>query len=204
MGLKPVERAADPRYPSRHKVFAAIGSWARRAAGVAVAAGALAFGGCYGATPFADRDLDDPPGDDPTVPRYLVDDMPGPYDEVMVMEGGVMASPSFECRAEQPEPPAYIDSWGFWEGGLCDDQTGWAFHEVYEEGLFELTITWGAEFVSLALLDPDGNEVALVDGDAPTVEVRLGAGLHVLAATTIDPEAYPHEWFGVSLNRISD
>jgi hypothetical protein len=203
MRLQPIRRAAEPSYPSRHQVFSAMGGWMRRAAGALSVSSALLLGACYGATPLGPDPGRGPVDPDPVDPRVIVEPPPGPFQPPVVL-GGEAMPPSFSCAAERPEPPEWIDSWGYFEGSLCGEESAWAFYEVTEEGLYRLSLLGPIEWASVVLLGPDDAEVALVDQDAATAEVRLAPGLFVLAATATDPVSHPSEWISVSLERIDD
>lgn len=196
MRLQPLTDAAQPTYPSRHRVFAAIGAWARRVGGATLAAGALLCGACYGMTPL------DPGGGDPSVPETISAAPPGPFQPYVGMGGEVMA-PSFQCSATRPYPRDTVDSWGYWEGPLCGEESGWAWYDVPEEGLYQISIGSNAEWVSLVVLVGDA-EVTALDGDRPSVELGLSPARHTLVATAVDPVGHPSDWFAVTFVRVGD
>lgn len=205
MKLSPVHAAPATDYPSRHDVFARVGGWLRKAATAAVASSALVFGACYGATPLGPGGDPGDPGD-PTDPRVITaDEPPGPFADVIVAEAGVAMAPSFACSETRPDPMPYeAQGWGYFEGPLCGELTGWAVHEVVEgaAGRYRLSLSAADDVAQVALLDPGGAEVAVVDGSAPEAEVDLTTGIWTLAATALDPVGHPSDWIAVNLDRI--
>lgn len=202
MTLSPITTASNPRYPSRHRVFAAAGAWLRRAATAAAASSAFALGACYGATALG-------PGDgpeDPTDPRVIAtDEPPGPFEEVVVRMDGAEMAPSFVCGATRPDPmPHEAWGWGSWGGSLCGEDTAWAVYDVSEgmEGRHRLSLAEPAEFVQVTLLDRGGAEVAVVDPSALEAEADLTAGTWTLAASALDPAGHGSDGFSVSLSRL--
>ena len=205
MTLNPVRTRTKPEYPTHRRRSNGLLAWARRAAAAGLASASLALGGCYGVSAYdEERLIDLDQEDDETVAELL--DLPWieipPIDEDTTDMAGGMRAPGFECMA----PPEYSD-WrvpAYLDGQLCGEETAWASFTVDEAGPVRLTLG-NAPYVAVALVGPDGQELAELGPDPSwnevSVLVELEAATYQLAATAADPVGNPSAWFWVQIDR---
>lgn len=203
MQLRPVSEPCPTAYPARLPVrrpgtFEIV----RKAVAAACASGALLLGACYGSTP-----LDGGEGGEWTggelgrVPTLRVVEPPPLPPEPEPMPGDV-AAPGFTCGSLQEWSIAWAPGWI--EGSLCGDEIAYGGLEVSASGRHVVRIVSGAEHALVAVVDPAGEEVAQVGGEAPQIEVDLTVGRWTFEATPVDPVANPYAWISLTIEPLND
>lgn len=178
MQLAPVNKAdCEPTYPRRKWVRS---TWLKRALGVAAVSVAMGLGACGGG---GDRLTDD----------WEDVDMPG-----------AMPAPNFWCADEQPDSLPTLSSPGTYDGELCGESTGWAAIEVGTDGVYQLELLSGVEHVGLAVINPDGEQVAQLDDELSVVNIAFTSGQWTFAATANDPVSNGWAWFQLSIQPLDD
>lgn len=207
MKLTPVTARPETSYPARAERRKGAGTWMRRALAAAAAASAIGLGGCYGATPF-ESGSGPGPTPEPTEPATIsgTGARPGPFVPAEERMMGDMVPTFFVCGDVQPEE-VYEHIWvpGYFEGSLCGEQTAWGAFDLESDGAdVVLTLTFGAEVASVAVLAPDGSEAAVLDAGSPSAVVARHEGRYWLAATPTDPADHGYDWFSGNVELSGD
>jgi hypothetical protein len=178
MERKPVARAnTEPTYPPRQWRRS---TWLRRALGVTALSVAMGLGACGGS---GDRETDD-------------------WEDVEM--AGAMPQPNFWCGDDASDGIRTFTAPGTYDGELCGTSTGWAALQIDSEGVFRLELTAGMNEASIAVIDPEGTQIAQLDDELSAVSMAMHPGRWLLAATANDPVSGGWNHFEISIESLSD
>jgi hypothetical protein len=198
--LQPQRDTTAPTYPSRIPGRRTIVTLLRKAAVATCASGAMLLGACYGATPFHDEvDTTSPPDTHFTVVQDFIapDYQPPPLPPDVEPMPGEMAGPGFTCGSVEEYMVGAAPT--VFYGYLCEDSVAMAGVDVSIEAPYFLTLGEGVDFVLVSVLSPDGEEVAQLGPEAPSIILEMTPGRWVLEATASNPDAVPRGDFTISV-----
>ncbi len=180
MPLSPVPlTTSPPSYPAR-KRESLRKAWLRKTLSAAAVALALGMTACSGG----------PGGELPFGPDVGL--------------GGVAEEPwpAFYCAAEEPVSPPELAGDGYFTGTLCGEETAWAVIPVSAAGVYQLRLSSGVDQAVVAFYNPEGEQIAQLDGDSGSLNVEMTAGSWLVSATPFDIDGYPYSSFEVSIQRL--
>jgi len=120
------------------------------------------------------------------------------------LSGDIATPEYFACKAGDlsgASDVAPIPVPGYFSGTLCGEETALGVFDVVGDGPdLSIALDEGVEGTVIAVLDPDGTEVAEVNPDQPTADLPRIEGRWTLAATPLDPVENGVDWFSGRIN----
>jgi len=205
MKLTPVTAKPQQSYPARVERRTGGRTWLKRAIAAASTAGALCFGGCYGSSPIGEIGPGVTPPDTTEPATIVSTERPGRYEPAEERLSGDWAPMWFQCGDAAPEYLENIGAPGWFEGSLCGDQTSWAAFDVEGDGPdLRINLDYGGELAVIAVIAPDGTEVAELGADTLSAVVSRTPGRFLLAATALDPTEHGWDWFSGTIELVEE